>query len=254
LAVVALLAAGRYVYHGATQFADVPLSYYLLSFFVLATLALSSSREKEPMTLALAGAALGMGMWTKNEGIFHAAAGVFCLFLFLANRRAQVDGLRRMAPFIMGIAPFVLLIIVFKTTAYGTSDLFEKQSFALFVERAMDWSRIKTVFSAFAGGIAAYNAHSFFGYRIGTVFLILGVLAVTRIETPPAIRASIIMMGLMLSIIIAGYTAIYILTPHDLQWHLGTSLERLITQLWPSIIYLLFMLAKPVNISCDREA
>jgi putative copper export protein len=48
---------------------------------------------------------------------------------------------------------------------------------------------------------------------------------------------SIIVLLLMLS----GYFMVYIITPHDLNWHLNTSLERLFLQLLPSVIFIFFM-------------
>ena len=53
------------------------------------------------------------------------------------------------------------------------------------------------------------------------------------------------MLGLaVVGVMAAGYTAIYIITPHDLRWHLATSLERLMLQLWPSLIFAVFMLVR----------
>ena len=34
-----------------------------------------------------------------------------------------------------------------------------------------------------------------------------------------------------------GFFFVYILTPHELSWHLDTSLSRLFLQLWPSIVF-----------------
>jgi len=39
---------------------------------------------------------------------------------------------------------------------------------------------------------------------------------------------------------------VYVTTPHDLDWHLATSCRRVLFQLWPSIVFLLFLgLATP---------
>jgi hypothetical protein len=37
-----------------------------------------------------------------------------------------------------------------------------------------------------------------------------------------------------------GYFAVYVLTPHDLVWHMGTALTRLILHLSPAILFLFF--------------
>ena len=43
-----------------------------------------------------------------------------------------------------------------------------------------------------------------------------------------------------LALTLAGYFAIYVITPNELYWHLRFSLNRLFLQLWPSIIFLFF--------------
>jgi hypothetical protein len=39
---------------------------------------------------------------------------------------------------------------------------------------------------------------------------------------------------------LAGYLAVYVVSPHELNWHLTTSLYRLILQLFPAGVFLLF--------------
>jgi hypothetical protein len=40
---------------------------------------------------------------------------------------------------------------------------------------------------------------------------------------------------------LAGYFAVYLITPYDIYWHLRFSLTRLFLQLWPSMIFLFFL-------------
>jgi hypothetical protein len=40
---------------------------------------------------------------------------------------------------------------------------------------------------------------------------------------------------------VAGYFMIYILTPHDLEWHIRTSLYRLIIHVFPSFLLIFFL-------------
>ena len=39
---------------------------------------------------------------------------------------------------------------------------------------------------------------------------------------------------------LAGYFFVYVATPRDLDWQLATSCARLMTQLWPAALFLLF--------------
>ncbi len=54
---------------------------------------------------------------------------------------------------------------------------------------------------------------------------------------------SLITLGLMLS----GFFIFYIITPKDLHWHLSTSLDRLLLQLWPSALFIYFMIVSPIK-------
>jgi hypothetical protein len=59
----------------------------------------------------------------------------------------------------------------------------------------------------------------------------------TRSDHDSGDRASILALALTL----AGYFAIYLITPYDLYWHLRFSLSRLFLHLWPSAIFLFFL-------------
>jgi len=44
-----------------------------------------------------------------------------------------------------------------------------------------------------------------------------------------------------------GYFVVYLWTPNDLAWMLGGSLERLLLQLWPTFLFVLFMVLRPIE-------
>jgi hypothetical protein len=47
---------------------------------------------------------------------------------------------------------------------------------------------------------------------------------------------------LVLAIVFAGYAAIFITTPHRLEWHLYTANARLFLQLWPGAVFMVMLL------------
>lgn len=56
----------------------------------------------------------------------------------------------------------------------------------------------------------------------------------------------VIATGLTLVVVFAAYCGVYLITPYDLRWHLDTSLDRLYTQVWPSFLFVAFLiLARP---------
>jgi hypothetical protein len=48
----------------------------------------------------------------------------------------------------------------------------------------------------------------------------------------------------MLTVLVAvtGYLLVYLGTPHQLDWHLRFSLDRLLMQLWPAVLFAAFLL------------
>jgi hypothetical protein len=58
----------------------------------------------------------------------------------------------------------------------------------------------------------------------------------------------------LLSILMAGYFFVFVLTPHDLSWHLRTALNRLFLQLWPSLLFTYFMLIPALPPTFDKPA
>jgi len=39
----------------------------------------------------------------------------------------------------------------------------------------------------------------------------------------------------------AGYLAAYLTTPYDLSWHIYTSMDRLLVQIWPTFVLVFFL-------------
>ena len=45
----------------------------------------------------------------------------------------------------------------------------------------------------------------------------------------------------VLGAMLAGYFFVYLTTPHDLAWHVNTSMDRLLIHLWPSTLLAVFL-------------
>jgi hypothetical protein len=46
-------------------------------------------------------------------------------------------------------------------------------------------------------------------------------------------------------VMLVGYYTVYLLTSLDVTWLIGTTFDRLLTQLWPSLVLAAFFVAKP---------
>ncbi len=244
MASLALMATPFFVEQGASQYADVPLS-----FFVLATVALLCLHDREtsrsPRILVLAGLAAGFAAWTKNEGLLFLGAILLARLLILVRARISHDASLQSTPpsprdrwlalaaFVAALAPALLLIACFKLSM-PPGDLFSDPSTTL--HKLLDPSRYWAILKWYAKGFFR------FGHWLlvpGTLVLIGFYFAVGDADrrSEPGLRSSILALALTL----AGYFAVYLITPYDLYWHLRFSLTRLFLQLWPTALFLFFL-------------
>jgi hypothetical protein len=64
---------------------------------------------------------------------------------------------------------------------------------------------------------------------------------VGRRESGPGDRATVRTGAVALALSGVGLLLVYVTTPRDLAWHLSTSLDRLLVQLWPATLFVLFL-------------
>lgn len=235
-----LLGAPSFVALAATQIADVPLAAFVAIALGLVALALEED-ERRGERLALAGLAAGLGAWTKNEGeLFLVAIG-----LALAATRARPDeprreSLRRAAIFVVGALPALVALAWLKLGYAPRNDILAGLGGAL--EKLGDLRR------PIAVGRAALD-ESVRAHRWGVGVLASPILVIAfagRNARGPAVRVAAIACAL----VAAGFLAVYVVTPLDLQWHLEHSLERLAAQLLPAwllVVFLSFPGSRPVD-------
>ena len=44
---------------------------------------------------------------------------------------------------------------------------------------------------------------------------------------------------------LAAYVCVYVTTPHDIDFHIRSSVYRLLLQLWPMVVYAFFLVLRP---------
>jgi hypothetical protein len=253
LAALVLLTTPFFVEQGTWQYADVPLA-----FFFLATIALLAMHDETLLAipeqhpsgfLALAGVAAGFAAWTKNEGILFVCA-IILARLMVFQRRYRKSGepnppfSHDCAAFLLGCVPLVLLIVYFKRWIAPVGNLFTSP--ASMLHRLLEPARFETVIGkAFVHGFFTFG--DWLGIPGTLLLLAFYFIAGRRDQRRPTAghRASI----LALSLTSVGYLCVYLITPYNLFWHLRFSLDRLLLQLWPSTIFLFFLLFTPQNLS-----
>ena len=225
-----MLGATTFLAQVPSQCADVPLAC-----FIVATLSVISgdvlrTPNPEPRIPAvIAGATSAMAAWTKNEGV------VFVLLMFLiavivAVRRRNG---RQLLWSIAGATPILIGIVGFKLALAPSSGLVEGQSLAVILTRLMDPDRHMTVL-----GLVAQHAMRWSAPFAFAVFPIVSLVAAwMAVRIGGVVRVMAIVLGLML----ASYYVVYVTTPFDITWHVSTSIDRLLVQLWPAMVLTVFL-------------
>lgn len=207
------------------QYADIPIGFYYLSTFALILLADADSKR----ILVLAGLAMGLAAWTKNEGLLFA----LLLACAVAVNSLMTKNWRGMALFAMGAAAPMTLAVCFKFFMAPPTGTFGQASLGDTMHRLVQWSRyLKIAKSFWIEGVAQ-------GAGIAHPVLCLAAMGVFLKVSPERLRQPVMIcsLGALLGVY-AGYFSAYVITPLDLNWHLNTSLDRLYGQLWPSLLFL----------------
>jgi 4-amino-4-deoxy-L-arabinose transferase-like glycosyltransferase len=234
LAGVVLLSTPFFIVHGTSLYADVPLGFYFLA--TLVCLALDGRYGSEtPRFAVLAGAAAGLAMWTKNEGLLFTFALIGGILL-QGTRRGWPDTRTRLLAFGAGAAPLVLLTAGFKVAFAPPNDLLSTLGIERTLGNLTDPERYVRTLRAYALHVPAFGRNEFGSGMWVLVALLLG-FGVSRVEAArPWLRASA--AGLVL--LLAGHFAVFVSMAHELQRLLNSSLDRLLLQLWPSLLFVFF--------------
>jgi hypothetical protein len=169
---------------------------------------------------ALAGLLAGLAAWTKDEGLLFVAILLAAATIF---RRHQL--LRLLAGAALGGGAAVL----FKTIlAPGNASLLSA-SLPLLGQHLSDASRYRQV-------VAAMGAQ-FIDMASGWYHPILPALSLAiALRFDIQRRRDVMFCSTVAVLLLAGYFAVYVITPNDLTWQLQTSLSRLYVQFWPILL------------------
>lgn len=228
LATAALLGTSFFIRHGASQYADVPLACFMLA-AVAAFVLRDAGADRR--WLAVAGAAAGWAAWTKNEGILFIAALVAARVLVRRPRGAWGEA----GPFAAGLLPVLAVVLVFKTAFAPQSGLIAGQAVGVTLARILDPARYLLIVSELISSLVSLGG----GLTVALpVYLIL--LGWTSSRTG---RAAALFAGAAFGLMLLGDLGVYVITPYPLPWHLKTSVDRVVVQLWPGALAAFFLAA-----------
>ncbi|MBI5770128.1 MAG: glycosyltransferase family 39 protein [Verrucomicrobia bacterium] len=216
-----LLGTPFFVTFSANEHADIPLG-----FFVLATMALVALSGREPASrgwTVLAGVTAGLAAWTKNEGVMFAVI-VLAGGAVAAGRRGEWRTVRALAA---GAAAALVPVGYFKLALAPGNDLVSG-TLAARLAQLVSPERHAEIAAALwrdGGGFGEWRVLPF-------------VAMALALATPGARRlvGRERAVAWLLALTLAGYYAVYLITPWDLASHLASSLPRLLVQLWPGAV------------------
>lgn len=212
-AAIFLLMAGDnfFLQNSLTQYADAPLAFFFLGALVCITYA-----ENDRKYLVLAAACLGCCAWTKNEGIILAVVFItFYLRVFFSPKNLLYT--------LVGLIIPLVTLFVFKRFYAPSNDIVSKQGLATWHQLFMV-DRYKLVWSHFVQELDQNFYYAKVGFALYVLLCLLG-------KKWPGKQF------LMVTTCIAAYLMVYILSTKDLEWHLATSLGRLLLQLMPAMMF-----------------
>lgn len=201
---------------GVSQYADVPISLFLLLSLIF------FSKKK----FLAAGIFSGLAAYVKNEGLIFSFAAVASLFIFFLFQKNLKKNIKNIFLFLYGCAPIIFSVVAFKFLSNSESS-YVLQSLSGIIFKIFDYKRHLIIIERFAFGITSFGE-----WRINPLPFI-GLLIFFS-------KKSLSQINLQLLIILFLYYFIYLITPYNLSWQLDTSFNRLLIQLWPSVIYLIF--------------
>lgn len=238
LAGITLLAIPVFFYTTAREEADIPTAFFILTTLVLLFL---SNLDRKPILIAFAGLTAGLAAWTKNEGLLFLLTGSIA-WIFLLYRQ---DRLREIKWYALGLALPLVVILYFKLLLTPPNDLFAPGTMSL-IERISEPLKYAAITNNFIDQVFSFGNGKLSILILAIYGLIVG-MDKAKNHRLPAISAL-----LALSLQLAGYFAIYVLTPHDINWHLRTSMYRLMIHVFPSALFLLFVsIADPETIFAE---
>ena len=225
MGMAALLASPYFFVMTSFQDADVVLAFYMLSAMVW----LAEWEAGGPVNaLAISGGMALLAAWTKNEGQLFAA--IFLLATSWSLWRHRRPGMSRLW---LVALPLLLALSWFKYEVKALGDL--DSAWPDIFARLGDARRLAWIAGQMTGALPAAAG----GLMSLPLLLLFGWLF--RMHRRPELDMVTRIGLLSLLGMVAGFFGVYAITPHDLPWHLKTSIYRLAMQLWPVAIWLVLV-------------
>ncbi|HQZ39239.1 MAG TPA: hypothetical protein PLH72_09380 [Vicinamibacterales bacterium] len=227
LLALSLLLAPQFVQIAASQCADLPLG-----FFTVLAVALLGATHPSAATLGLAGVAMGMAAWTKNEGLVVAVL-LPCLYVWRVYRRVGFSAAHQTATdIVVGLYPMLVVLALFKIFVAPENDLVSGMLRPGVLNYWSDPVRVSFVAREMLTEGLAWG-----GWPVMGPVLLIPIVALVRTGPTQRVSDAATSAAALLVAQLAIFFVIYVMTPHSVAWHLQTSWHRLIAQMWPTAVW-----------------
>lgn len=212
-ATLLIVVNNRFLFHAASQYADLLLSFVILLFFILNHCIPEDEKSRKTKFVVL-GIIASSGFWIKNEGI---------LFFVLAtmNILSSRNGRSNFLIFFAGSLLIITLVSAIHFFTMVRNDIISGIN-ADVLGKITDRARYSLIFSYFL--------------NVMVVEFPILPFAWLSIHATRQFREFRPFFTILVPLLLA-YLAIYVITPYDQEWHLRTSMNRLILHLYPATIY-----------------
>ena len=236
LAGLVLLGTPFFIFHGVSQYGDVPLGFFLLAGAVLLAMH-DQHRGRTTLFAMVAGLTLGLAGWTKNEGLLFLAALIAAQAALSLRSPAHRITAGEARAFGIGLLPMLVIIGFFKLSLAPANDLVSSLGAGETLRRLTDPVRYGLVVKAFVSQIGGFG----FNGLVSAVWLLIAYGLCVWVRPEQTARTWFSRTALTIAFVLAGHAAVYVATADDVARLLNSSLERLLLQLWPVVVFSSFM-------------
>lgn len=234
-----LLATPFFTIVGKYQFADTPLSFFILASIAALAIAASVSKERNQL-LFYSGLMMGMATWTKNEGLLFALAGIgsaiFIGLFYSKQLKAEAKWL------LYGLLPMLLVTLAYKYFFGPANDMTEGlKNTGGIMPKITDTARYKYITDWFITEGATFGR-----WFTNPWPYIVGFLLIIGISNPKNYWMQVVVLAIIGQVVL--YYVTYLLSFQELYYHLSTSFYRLCFQVFPALVLVLFVLLKSTKV------
>lgn len=224
-------------FNAMSQYADFPLSYLTLA---AGGALLLYFLTDDARLVILSGFFTGLTAWMKNEGF--ATVVVLTLIWGIASFQNRRSAFR---DYLAGLAFPLIVVILFKLFLSPPNDLVSGERNIL--EQIMDIERYLLILRE--AGVALWSLGQGPIPMIGLIILYGVIVGRSRQRI-----AGLWTIASIILIQLSSYFVVYLTTPHDLKWHLSTSIGRLFSHILPLVFLLFFIWIKSPQELASKES